>query len=188
MLSKEQVGVYAIAVKIIAVVQIGIAPVRESVYPKLIELYDSDRNEYEKRYVQITAILTWIYILGVLASFAVLPYAFRFLKPEYAEAFSIYQVYVIGTFFMYNAGLRAGHYTLINRGNILMYSQIISVILNVILNYILIKTIGIFGAAIATGITQGVSLTVSNLFFGETGREVFWWQMKGLNPLYILKR
>ena len=89
---------------------------------------------------------------------------------------------------MYNAGLRAGHYTLINRGNILMYSQIISVILNVILNYILIKTIGIFGAAIATGITQGVSLTVSNLFFGETGREVFWWQMKGLNPLYILKR
>ncbi len=188
MLSKEQVGVYAIAVKIIAVVQIGIAPVRESVYPQLIELYSSDRNEYARRYVQITAILTWIYIIGVLASFIVLPYAFRFLKPEYDEAFSIYQVYVVGTFFMYNAGLRAGHYTLINRGNILMYSQIISVILNVILNYILIKTIGISGAAIATGITQAVSLTVSNLFFGETGREVFWWQMKGLNPLYILRR
>lgn len=186
MLSKEQVGIYAVAVKLISVVQIGIAPVRESVYPKMIELYSTDREMYAKRYVQITAILTWIYIIGVLASFVVLPFAFRFLKQEYAEAFPIYQVYVIGTFFMYNAGLRAGHYTLINRGNVLMYSQIISVVLNVILNYVLIRTVGVYGAAIATGITQGVSLLISNLFFGETGREVFCWQVKGLIPLYIL--
>jgi len=188
MLSKEQVGIYAIAVKLISVVQIGIAPVRESVYPKMIQLYETDRKQYEQRYIQITSILTWIYIIGVLASFVVLPYAFRYLKPEYAEAFPIYQVYVMGAFFMYNAGLRAGHYTLINRGNILMYSQIISVILNVILNYMLINTIGVFGAAIATGITQGISLMVSNLFFGETGREVFKWQIRGLNPLYIIKK
>ena len=89
---------------------------------------------------------------------------------------------------MYNAGLRAGHYTLINRGNVLMYSQIISVILNVILNYVLIKTIGIFGAAVATVITQGVSLLVSNLFFGEVGKEVFIWQLKGLNPFNMRKK
>lgn len=188
MLSKEQVGIYAIAVKLIYVVQIGIAPVRESVYPKMIELYDKNKEQYAKRYVQITAILTWIYIIGVLASFVILPFAFQFLKQDYAEAFPIYQVYVIGTFFMYNAGLRAGHYTLINRGNVLMYSQIISVILNVILNYVLIKTVGIYGAAIATGITQCVSLFVSNLFFGETGREVFKWQVKGLNPVHIFRK
>lgn len=187
MLSKEDVGIYAIAVKLISVVQIGIAPVRESVYPKMIELYSSDRRQYEKRYIQITAILTWIYIVGVSISFIILPYAFLFLKPEYEKAFPIYQVYVFGSFFMYNAGLRAGHYTLINRGNVLMYSQIISVILNVILNYALIKTIGIFGAAIATGITQGISLMVSNLFFGEIGKEVFRWQLKGLNPVNIRK-
>ena len=188
MLSKEQVGIYAIAVKLILVVQIGIAPVRESVYPKMIELYAKNKEQYAKRYVQITAILTWAYVIGVLASFVILPYAFRFLKQDYAEAFPIYQVYVIGTFFMYNAGLRAGHYTLINRGNVLMYSQIISVVLNVMLNYVLIKTVGIYGAAIATGITQGVSLFISNIFFGETGREVFKWQVKGLNPLHIFVR
>ena len=187
MLSKEEVGVYAIAVKLILVVQIGITPIRESVYPKLIELYGTDRKQYEDRYVQITSILTWVYIVGVSASFVVLPFAFRYLKPEYAEAFPIYQVYVIGSFFMYNAGLRAGHYTLINRGNVLMYSQIISVILNVVLNYVLIKYIGVFGAAIATGITQGVSLFASNLLFGKTGIEVFKWQLKGLNPMYIFK-
>ncbi len=186
LLSKEQVGVYAIAVKLIAVVQIGIAPIRESVYPNMIELYRSNRALYERRYIQITSLLTWIYIVGVLASFVILPYAFRFLKPDYAEAFPIYQVYVLGTFFMYNAALRAGHYTLISRGNILMYSQIISVILNMALNYILIRHIGIYGAAIATGITQGISLMMSNLFFGNAGREVFSWQLKGLNPFYAL--
>ena len=187
MLSKEYVGIYAIAIKLITVVQIGIASVRESVYPKMIELYSTDREQYEKRYIQITAILTWIYIIGVALSFVILPYAFRFLKDDYASAFPIYQVYVIGIFFMYNAGLRAGHYTLINRGNVLMYSQVISVVLNIILNYTLIKTVGIYGAAIATGITQGISLFVSNLFFGETGREVFKWQIKGLNPFRIIK-
>lgn len=188
MLSKEKVGIYAIAVKLISVVQIGISPIRESVYPKLIELYETDREQYAKRYIQITSILTWLFILGVLASFVVIPYAFRFLNPEYSEAFPIYQVYVLGTFFMYNAGLRAGHFTLINRGYVLMYSQIISVILNVGLNYLLIKTIGVYGAAIATVITQGTSLWVSNLFFGDAGKEVFKWQLKGLNPLYIFKK
>lgn len=188
MLSKQDVGIYSIAVKLINIVQMGIAPVRESVYPKMLELYSSDRKQYEKRYIQITAILTWIYIVGVVISFIVLPFAFRFLDSDYAEAFPIYQVYVLGTFFMYNAGLRAGHYTLINRGNMLMYSQIVSVVLNVFLNYLLIKTIGIYGAAIATVITQGVSLWVSNLFFGKTGIEIFIWQIKGLNPLRIFRK
>ena len=132
--------------------------------------------------------MTWIYIIGVSLSFIVLPYAFRFLNEEYAEAFPIYQVYVIGTFFMYNAALRAGHFTLINRGNILMYSQIVSVILNIVLNYVLINAMGIYGAAIATSITQGISLLVSNLFFGKDGKEVFIWQIKALNPIHIFKR
>lgn len=188
MLSKEDVGIYAIAAKIISIVQIGISPVRESVYPNMIKLYENDRKQYEKRYIQITALLTWIYLIGVGLSYVVLPYAFRFLRPEYAAAFPIYKVYVIGTFFMYNAGLRAGHYTLINRGNILMYSQIISVILNIVLNFVLIKYIGVCGAAAATGITQFVSLFVSNVFFGKTGREVFKWQIKGLNPIYIFTK
>ena len=185
MLSNSQVGIYAIAVKLIAVMQMGIAPIRESVYSKMIGLYNTSREQYAKFYIQITSIMTWLYIVGVLFSFIVLPYAFQFLNPDYIESFSIYQIYVIGTFFMFNAGLRAGHYTLINRGDILMYSQMISVVLNILLNFILIKEIGVYGAAIATVITQGISLMISNLFFGMDGMEVFKWQLKGMNPIYV---
>ena len=187
-LSKESVGVYAIALKLVSIIQMGLEPIRESVYPKMIELHEINRELYAKNYVQITSILTWIYIVGVLLSFIIFPYIIHFLKPEYAEALPIYKLYVIGAFFMYNAGLRAGHYTLINRGKILMYSQIICVVLNLVLNFIFINNIGIYGAALATGVTQCVSLLVSNLFFGKTGKEVFIWQIKGLNPLYIFMK
>ena len=64
----------------------------------------------------------------------------------------------------------------------------ISVIVNVVLNYALIKHVGLFGAAIATGITQGISLLISNLFFGEEGKKVFKWQMAGLNPINAFKK
>lgn len=183
MMTAAEVGIYSISVKLISVVQIAISPIRESVYPKLITLHAKDKNEYAKRYVQISSLLTWIYICGVSLSFVVLPYAFRFLKPEYAEAFPVYRIHVIGTFFMYNAALRAGHYTLINRGSILTYSQIASVIVNVILNIVGIKYLGMYGAALATIVTQGLSLFLSNLAFGKEGREVFIWQVKALNPL-----
>lgn len=183
MMTATEVGIYSISVKLISVVQIAILPIRESVYPKLISLYTKDKNEYARRYIQISSLLTWIYICGVTLSFIILPYAFRILKPEYAEAFQVYKIHVIGTFFMYNAGLRARHYTLISRGSILTYSQIASVIVNVVLNIVGIKYLGMYGAALATIITQGLSLFVSNLVFGKDGREIFMWQVKAINPL-----
>jgi len=186
LMSKDEVGIYDIAVKLIAVVQIAIAPIRESVYPKLIELYKKERERYVARYIQITSILTWVYIFGVAFSFLILPYFFKLFRPEYAPAYSIYRIYVIGSFFAYNAGLRAGHYTLINRGSILMYTQMFSVVLNLLLNYYLINRMGAYGAALATVITQGLSLFFSNLLFGKDGREVFMWQVRGLNPLKMI--
>ena len=73
MLTSAEVGIYSVSVSLINVVQIAIAPVRESVYPKMIRLYEEDRQGYERRYVQISSILTWIYIAGVAFSFLILP-------------------------------------------------------------------------------------------------------------------
>lgn len=186
MMTVAQVGVYSISVKIISVVQIALRPIRESVYPNLLQLYAKDKEKYEKKYIQISSALTWIYICGVALSFIVLPIMFNFLNEEYMEAFPVYQILVIGTFFMFNAGLRAGHFTMINKGSILMWSQIISVVVNICLNYVGIKLFGIYGAAFATAITQWISLFISNLFFGKEGREVFMWQLKALNPLKVI--
>jgi O-antigen/teichoic acid export membrane protein len=186
MLSTSVVGIYTISLKLINIIQIAYIPIRESVYPKLIKLYNTDKLAYEKKYIQISSILTWIYIVGVSFSLFVLPFAFRLLKPEYLEAFNVYKFYALGTFFIYNTALRAGHYTLIRRGDILMKVQVICVFVNIIMNYFGIKIFGMYGAALATVITEGASLLFSNLLFKE-GRQLFIWQVKAINPIYILK-
>lgn len=188
LLTMNEVGVYSISLKMINVVEMANAPIRESCYPKLIELYSKNRDEYEKFYLKITSIMTWIFILGVLFSFIVLPYLMLFLRPEYGEAFSIYKIYVLGTFFTYNAALRSGHYTIIEKGRLLVYSQATSMIVNVILNFILIDKTGVYGAAIATAVTQFISLFVINAFCGKDGRQVLKWQVMALNPKYIFQK
>ena len=185
MMTTAEVGVYAIAAKLISVIEIILVPIRESVYPSFVRLYHEDKIRYERLYIEITSILTWIYIGEVVFSFLILPYVFKFLNDEYMLALPIYQIYVFSAFFTYNAGLRAGHFTLINKGKILAYSQFAAVIINIIFNYIGITLWGVYGAAIATVITQGLSLSVSNLFFKE-GKTVFYWQMKAINPLYVM--
>lgn len=187
LLTASEVGIYSISEKLVAVSAIVIAPVRESVYPSMIELYRKNKELYAQKYIKITCILTWMYIIGVLISFVILPYFFKYLNSQYANAYPVYMIHVLNVFFMYNAALRAGHLTLINKGSILMYSQIIGVTINVLTTYICINKFGIYGAALATVLTQAISLLFSNLFFGKTGSELFIWQIKALNPKYIFE-
>lgn len=188
MLSQTEVGIYSISVNLISVVQIMLVPIRESVYPRLIKLYKEDKMKYEKEYIKISSMMTWIYILGVSVSYVVLPIVFKMLNDEYLPALSIYKIHVLGSFFMYNAVLRAGHFTLTGDGRILARVQFISVVSNIVFNIIGIRLFGIVGAAISTTITQGISLLFSNLLFKGEGRKVFLWQIKALNPFEAFKR
>lgn len=185
MMTTAEVGIYALAAKLVNVVKIVVAPIRESVYPKLIVLYKTDKKAYERYYVKMTSIMTWLCIVGVSISYIIVPYVCKVLNDEYLDAIPVYRIYVLEVFFVYNAFLRAGHFTLVNKGSILMKSQIICVIVNIVMNFIFIRSIGMYGAAIATVITQGISLMVSNIFFDNEGREVLKWQLMALNPIKI---
>ena len=187
MMTTVEVGIYAISNKLVHIVQIMVAPIRESVYPKLIQLYHSDDERYEREYVRISSILTWIYIIGIMVSFIILPFAFTFLNDEYSQAFGIYKIHAIGSFFVYNTALRAGHFTLVNKGIVLTWTSFLSMFVNIILNYVFISRLGMYGAAIATVTTQCISLMLFNSFFAE-GRKVLKWQLKAINPIYIIKK
>lgn len=186
LMTTAEVGIYAISVKLMNIVQMINAPVRESVYPRLIQLYHDNQQSYEKKYIKITSALTWIYIIGISLSFLVLPKVFGVLNDEYGRALTVYKIHVIGGFFSYNAALRAGHFTLTNKGSVLTWTQLASTLMNIVLNFYFIKSYGMYGAALATVITQGMSLMFLNIFFSE-GRRVLAWQLKAMNPIYILK-
>ena len=187
MLGVSEVGIYSISNKMISVVAIAIGPLSVSVFPKMIDWYSSNRELYYKRYKAITSLSTWIYIIGTIFALLVAPLVFtRFLSDAYIQSLSLFRIHVLGTFFSYNAVMRTSHFTLTNNAHILMISQIISALSNIVLNYILIPYSGVYGAAVATVITQFMSMFLLNIFF-KNGREVFWLQLKGLNPIYIIK-
>ncbi len=182
MLSSKEVGIYSIAARFISALQLLIIPIHTTVFVKMIDYYGNE--EYEKKYISVTSLCTWICIVGVLLSFVVIPKIFVYIKPEFLPAIESYKILTIGSIFAYNAILRSGHFTLTGNGSILMITQIVTVVLNIILNWSLIPIWGMNGAAIATAVSQFVSLFISNFFFKDA-RFVLKAQIKGFNPLYL---
>jgi O-antigen/teichoic acid export membrane protein len=187
MLGVSEVGIYSISNNMISVVGIAITPLQVSIFPKMIDWYNSNRELYYKRYQAITSLSTWIYIIGTILALLLAPLLFtRFLNDNYIKSLSVFRLHVLGTFFSYNAVLRSSHFTLTGNTHVMMISQVISVCLNIFLNYILIPCLGVYGAALATVCTEFMSLFFLNVVFKD-GKEVFWLQLKGLNPFNILK-
>ena len=187
MLDIEEVGIYSISVQMVSVIAMFIAPIQISIYPKMIEWYNSNKETYNKKYQALTSLATWMSIIGIIVSFVIAPFLFNlFFNDSYSKSLDVFKIHIFGTFFMYNAILRSSHFTLTKSTNVLMISQIIAVFINIVLNYLMIPKIGIYGAAIATIITQFSSLLLSNYFFKD-GKEVFWIQLKSLNPINIYK-
>ena len=186
-LDVKQVGIYSISVQMVSVVAIVISPIQISIYPKMIEWFHSNREMYYKKYQEITSLTTWLYIICSVIAIIIEPIFFdKFFDDSYSKSLDVFKIHIIGTFFMYNAALRSSHFTLTGSTYILMVSQIIAVFINIALNYLMIPVIGINGAAIATVITQFISLFLSNLFFNN-GKDIFWLQLRGLNPMNIYK-
>lgn len=186
LLSVEAVAIYSIAVKLISVIELLIAPIQNTTYLRMINLYQSNLKEYEYYYIRMTSLVTWILIIGGLVSVKILPFIMRIFNQEYADALGIYNILLIGVLFAYNGMLRAGHITLVNQGRILTISNIITMILNLGLNYVLITSLGMKGAAIATVIVKFVCIEGSNVFFVE-GRKLLIWQLKAFNPIYMIR-
>lgn len=185
MMGVSEVGVYSISNKMISVVAIALSPLQVSIFPKMIDWYNTNRELYYRRYKEITSLSTWIYIIGTVFMLLIAPLLFtRYLSDAYVQSLSVFRIHVLGTFFSYNAVLRSSHFTLTKNTHVMIVSQMIAVALNVALNFILIPSIGIYGAAIATVVTEFSSLFMLNIFF-KSGKEVFYMQLKALNPRHI---
>ncbi|MGL5904570.1 MAG: flippase [Cetobacterium sp.] len=181
MLGVKEVGIYSIAVQLTSVLAIVIGPFQTSLYPKLLELFRGNKDEYSKAYKKYTSAITYLYLFGVISSIFVIKILFnKIYSIEYSEAISLYMILSIGIFFKANAFLRSTHITLIKNTRIILMSELIAMIFNVILNYLLIEKIGVKGAAIATSITQMISLWGVDLFSSE-GRKILKYQISGFN-------
>jgi O-antigen/teichoic acid export membrane protein len=187
MIDIASVGVYSVSAKMINVVAIVIAPIQIAIFPKMIEWFKNSEKIYIKKFIEITNISIYIYIFGMIFTYFFGNIIFSMVfSNEYSESYSVFKLHVLGIFFSYLAILRSSHYTLNKSTYIMTISQIIALVMNVVLNYFFIPLYGIYGAAVATIVTQSMALLFIDVFFKE-GRKVFILQLKSLSPFRIIK-
>jgi O-antigen/teichoic acid export membrane protein len=178
----SSVATYSISMQLMSLAGMLIIPLQVSFFPYLLKLKDKDSGVYYKDYQTITVIITWIGILiAIIGLVLVSPFVTLVLGDGYKEIEEFFFLHMLSVVVLYNACLRSSHITLIKRGDIILYAQLISLALNVGLNYLLIPEYGLSGAAFATLITIFISLFVSNYFHPST-RKIFQSQLKAFYP------
>ena len=68
MLSVDEVGIYSISVQMVSVVALAINPIQVSIFPRMLEWYNLNRNYYLLKYQALTRLMTWISIFGIFLS------------------------------------------------------------------------------------------------------------------------
>lgn len=179
MMKIENVGIYSIGMQLGSVLMILVSPFQTTVFSELLNLFKTNKEKYFKRYIFYTKLLTNIYLLIIPLSFIVLKYSFLYVfSEEYIKAINVYMILCFGILIKANVFLRSSHLTLTNTTNLILKSEAFAAISNIMLNYILIKKYGIYGAAIATSITQTISLWILDSF-SEEGRKLLINHLKG---------
>ena len=185
MLGNKEVGIYSIAANLTQVLAILITPIQVSIFPKMVELYNKDYQEYYKFYFYISLLVTQVYFILCIISIIVVSKLFlKIFSYDYVLAIPVYSILVVSVFLKANGILQAGHITIKNITKKILYKTFTGIFLNIILNYYFINTYGVIGAALATIITHFITLFVMDFFIKEYKEQAVV-QLKSLNPLYI---
>jgi O-antigen/teichoic acid export membrane protein len=168
MLGNEQVGIYAVAVKLSEVWYIIPAIICTSLFPSIVQSMNTDEELFRKRMKKLYSLMFWIsFLIAIfITGFASLIINILF-GSAYAGAVTSLQIHVwsgISVFW----GIAMGQYLLAcNLTKISFFTTLFGAITNIILNIIFIPNIGINGAAIATLISYTIA-TFGILFFKES--------------------
>lgn len=187
-MGEADVGIYTIGFQLAGILAILIGPVQNSLFPKMLELYRKDYKGYYNFYLFANSCMTQLYLVLTLISIVVVKLLFGYVySAQYLGAIDVYIILAFSILVKANGSLQTGHMTLKDITKKSAYKTFISLVINVVLNVILIKKYGVNGAAIATLITQIISLIIMDFFIPEY-REHAWIQLKSFNTFVFVKK
>lgn len=167
-IDNASVGVYSIALLLSTVTQMLLTPIRNTAFPMLLS-YKDDKANFKRAYLKFSRQTVGVYLLLIPSSIIVLKYTFHlFFVSDYDDCLEVYNILVIFIFIQAVCNLQTSYLTIYNKTKYLLYKNVIGMVLNLILNFVLINKVGIYGAAIATTITQFCTYYVLNFFYKET--------------------
>lgn len=168
-LTVEDVAVYNVGYKMFNVLA-GISYFISSFYAPRItnSIVKKNHDDLCELYYKQRKVFLGIFFLGhvflLLASKYIIPVLFG---EKYIISANIFAILIIGSFFVFVNVFYIPFYNATNRYYILQMINIIQALTNIMLDFILVKTIGIYGAAVAT-VTAITITTLFSLVYCET--------------------
>ena len=155
MLGADAVGHYSLASSISVSWAFVLAAIIDSLYPEIVQSYQTDRLRYERKNRQLYAIVFYVALaVSALFCLAAKPFITILYGETYLPAVGPLRIIVWYTAFSYLGVARNAWMVCENRQKYLKYLYFSAAVLNVLLNLLLIPPWGASGAAAASLITQ----------------------------------
>lgn len=187
MLDNKSVGIFSAAGKIADLPLALIMVINASIYPFLAATYKDNFSQFQKQYRIITDLFTALSYIMLAVVLIGAGWIISIYPASFTPGAIILKINFIGLIFIFNSALRNSYLSLTGNQKLLLYSTVLSAILNILLNLFLIPAYGINGAAWASTITEFTALFLFNGVFLKT-RDIFKIQANSLILSTLLKR
>jgi O-antigen/teichoic acid export membrane protein len=151
MMGNKFVGIYSVSVKMVEVWYFLPIAIVSSLFPRIIELREFDKNKYNERlqFLYDTLVIIGVIIAVMMTLLSKIIIAF-FYTPEYSEATILINIYAWVSIFYFLSSASGRWY--INEGlqKYALNRNIIGLVMGVVLNYYLIPIYGAQGSVYAT--------------------------------------
>lgn len=188
MLDNYSAGLFAASTKLYEIPFTLLLIIGSSVFPSLIHVHQQNEDLFYKRMGQITGLVSIGGLLVIVATWLFGEWGIKlFFGEAYLSSYGILCIQMVGLYFLCLGVLRSSFLSIVSGQKILMLSTAFAALFNIVANYFLIPAMGTKGAALATVITQFISLVLINAFFSQTKR--FWhMQIQAVFMIPFLKR
>lgn len=171
MLNDREAGLFAASTKLYEIPFTLLLIIGSSVFPSLVNVYQIDIELFYKRLAQITGLITIGGLVVIILTWLFGSWGIVLIYgAAYTESYGILCIQIGGLYFLCLGALRSSFLSIISGQKILMISTVFAALFNLVANYYLIPAMGTKGAALATVITQFLSLVFINLLFAPTRR------------------
>lgn len=168
LLNEAEVGYYSTAVSVCSAWVFVLSAITDSIYPDILQSFNSDKNIFEKKNKQLYAIVFYVSIIAscLLSVFAE-PIVYILYGNDYLPAAAPLRVITWYTAFSYLGVARNAWVVCYRKQNYLKYLYVGAAVLNVGLNMLMIPLWGASGAAAASLITQISTILVFPMFIRD---------------------
>lgn len=183
MVEAEQVGIYAIIVKLATLTIFLLTSVNVVIAPKISELFYSGKIiELKKLLLKTTSLISIFTLPIVLILIFFGKEILEIFGKEFTIGYSALIILLIGQIINILAGPVEFFLNMTGHQKNLNYIVITSAIINIILNFILIPKYGFMGAAFASMVSLSLSKIISLIYINK----IFGFYI-GINPIFFLK-